>query len=72
LILAIFSTSSLQAAGISFGPFNIEFNSGFNEASVKDVRVVEDSHFEAPKDIAIIFKHDISQVVCQVAAQQDD
>jgi hypothetical protein len=36
---------------------------------VRDVRVIEDSHFDAPKDLGSIFKEDIAQVVCQVPAQ---
>jgi hypothetical protein len=40
-----------------------------NITKVKDVRVIEDSHFDAPKDLGSIFKEDIAQVVCQVPAQ---
>lgn len=42
---------------------NIE---SINLEKIRDVRVIEASHFDAPKDIDTIFKDDIAQVVCQV------
>lgn len=40
-----------------------------NLSKVGNMRVLEDSHFDAPKDLASIFKDDIAQVVCQVPHQ---
>ena len=35
-------------------------------------RIIEDSHFDAPKSLESIFKDDIAQVVCQVPSSSSD
>lgn len=42
-----------------------------NLTRVRNVRVIGDSHFDAPKDIGSIFKQDIARVVCQVPSKEE-